>query len=73
MKAGSNYAIGHPEKVKDFGYRSSHEMTVFSKALISAYYGSPLKYSVMAESGGGTIAALSAAQRYPEDYDAARR
>jgi feruloyl esterase len=68
-EGGSNYAIGHPEKIKDFGYRSSHEMTVFSKALIAAYYDSPLKYSVMAESGGGTIAALSAAQRYPEDYD----
>ena len=68
-EGGSNYAIGHPEKIKDFGYRSSHEMTVASKALIAAFYGSPLKYSLMAESGGGTIAALSAAQRYPEDYD----
>jgi len=68
-EGGSDYAIGHPEKIKDFGYRSSHEMAVFSKALIAAYYDSPLKYSVMAESGGGTIAALSAAQRYPEDYD----
>jgi feruloyl esterase len=69
-EGGSNYAIGHPEKIKDFGYRSSHEMTVFSKALIAAFYSTPLKYSVMAESGGGTIAALSAAQRYPADYDA---
>jgi len=69
-EGGSNYAIGHPEKIKDFGYRSSHEMTVVAKALIAKYYDSPLKYSVMAESGGGTIAALSAAQRYPEDYDA---
>jgi feruloyl esterase len=69
-EGGSNYAIGHPEKIKDFGYRSSHEMTVFAKGMIKAYYASPLKYSVMAESGGGTIAALSAAQRYPEDYDA---
>jgi feruloyl esterase len=69
-EGGSNYAIGHPEKIKDFGYRSSHEMTVVSKALIAKYYDMPLKYSVMAESGGGTIAALSAAQRYPEDYDA---
>jgi feruloyl esterase len=68
-EGGSNYAIGHPEKIKDFGYRASHEMTVFAKSLIAAYYDSPLKYSLMAEAGGGTIAALSAAQRYPEDYD----
>ena len=65
----SSYALTHPEKIKDFGYRSAHEMTVASKALIKAYYDRPLQYSVMAESGGGTIAALSAAQRYPEDYD----
>src|SRR6185295_9765928 len=65
----SSYAIAHPEKIKDFGYRSSHEMTVASKALIKAFYDTPLKYSVMAEGGGGTIAALSEAQRYPEDYD----
>jgi len=65
----SSYAMTHPEQIKDFGYRSAHEMTVASKALIKAYYDTPLKYSVMAEGGGGTIAALSSAQRYPEDYD----
>src|SRR5215510_4562419 len=65
----SSYAIDHPEKIKDFGYRAAHEMTVASKAMIKAYYDTPLQYSVMAEGGGGTIAALSAAQRYPEDYD----
>ena len=62
-EGGSNYAIGHPEKIKDFGYRSSHEMTVFAKAMIKAYYASPLTYSVMAESGGGTIAARRATAR----------
>jgi len=65
----SSYAMTHPEKIKDFGYRSAHEMTVAAKTLIKAYYDKPLQYSVMAEGGGGTIAALSAAQRYPEDYD----
>jgi feruloyl esterase len=65
----SAYAIDHPEKIKDFGYRAAHEMVVVSKTLIKAYYDTPLKYSVIAEGGGGTIAALSAAQRYPEDYD----
>ena len=66
----SSYAMDHPEKIKDFGYRSAHEMTVASKALISAFYGSGAKVSYMAEGGGGTIAALSSAQRYPQDYDA---
>jgi feruloyl esterase len=65
----SSYAIDHPEKIKDFGYRAVHEMTVAAKDLMKAYYEKPLKYSVMAEGGGGTIAALSSAQRYPYDYD----
>jgi feruloyl esterase len=65
----SRYALDHPEKIKDFGYRAAHEMTVTAKALIKAYYGKDPMYSVMAEGGGGTIAALSSAQRYPEDYD----
>ncbi len=65
----SSYALDHPEKIKDFGYRSAHEMTVASKGLIKAFYGREARLSYMAEGGGGTIAALSAAQRYPEDYD----
>ena len=65
----SSYALSHPEQIKDFGYRSAHEMTVASKAIIKAFYGDGPKLSYMAEGGGGTIAALSSAQRYPEDYD----
>src|SRR5262245_34148175 len=65
----SSYAMSHPEKIKDFGWRSTHEMTVASKAIITAFYGTAPKVSYIAEGGGGTIAALSSAQRYPEDYD----
>ena len=65
----SSYALEHPEKIKDFGYRATHEMTVTSKALVRAFYGKPPSFSYMAEGGGGTIAALSSAQRYPDDYD----
>src|SRR6185436_12131099 len=40
-----------------------------SKALIRKFYDKDPAYSLMSEGGGGTIAALSSAQRYPEDYD----
>jgi feruloyl esterase len=66
----ASYALTHPEKIIDFGYRSAHEMTVTAKAVIAAFYGSGPKFSYMAECGGGSIAALSEAQRYPADYDA---
>ncbi len=65
----SSYALDHPEKIKDFGYRAAHEMTVASKAIVTAFYGTAPKYAYMAEGGGGTIAALSSAQRFPSDYD----
>jgi len=37
-KGGSgSFAVGHPEKIIDFGYRSMHEMAVQSKAIIQAF------------------------------------
>jgi feruloyl esterase len=66
----STYAIGHPEKVKDWGWRAYHEMTVTAKALIKAHYEKPLLRSVVAQVGGEAKLGLNAAQRFPEDYDA---
>ena len=36
---GGSFALGHPEKLIDYGYRSVHEMTVKAKAIIDAFYG----------------------------------
>src|SRR5262249_45626915 len=38
---GAQLAVGHPEKIVDFAYRSVHEMTVKAKAIIQAHYGQP--------------------------------
>ena len=45
--AGGNgmFALGHPEKIVDFGYRAVHETVVKSKELIAAYYGKGPKFS----------------------------
>ena len=34
-----SFALGHPEKLTDFAWRSEHEMTVKSKAVIEAFSG----------------------------------
>ena len=47
QEQGGSWAIGHPEKMIDFGYRSTHEMTVTSKALIKAFYGREARVSYM--------------------------
>ena len=65
----ASFALGHPEKVIDFAYRSEHEMVVKSKALISAFYGSAPKYSYWNGCSAGGRQALKEAQMFPADFD----
>ncbi len=63
------WALGHPEKVVDFGYRAIHETAVAAKAAIAAFYGSAPKRSYFDSCSNGGRQALMEAQRYPADYD----
>lgn len=63
------FAFGHPEKVKDFGWRAVHDMTVEAKALILAFYDRPEKKAYFTSCSDGGREALMEAQRFPEDYD----
>lgn len=65
----STYAIGHPEKVEDFGWRSLHLVAVASKAVIAEYYGMAQDISLFNGCSTGGRQALAIAQRFPEDYD----
>ena len=65
----ARWALGHPEKVADFGYRGVHEMTVTAKALVEQYYGAGPKHSYFASCSDGGREALMEAQRFPEDFD----
>ncbi len=66
---GASLMMGHPEKIRDFGERAGHEMTVKAKAIVEAFYNDRPRHSYMVECGGGSMAALKAAQRFPTDYD----
>jgi feruloyl esterase len=63
------WALGHPEKVIDFGYRGIHEMSLKSKAIIDAFYGHDPQHSYFASCSDGGREALMEAQRFPEDYE----
>jgi feruloyl esterase len=63
------FALGHPEKVIDFGYRAVHEMTVKAKTIVDAYYGSSPKLSLWNGCSQGGRQGITEAQRYPTDYD----
>jgi tannase/feruloyl esterase len=64
------FGLGHPEKLTDIAYRAVHEMTVQAKSLIDAYYGSAPKLSFWNGCSLGGRQGISAAQRYPADFDA---
>jgi Tannase and feruloyl esterase len=64
------FAIGHPEKVVDIGYRAVHEMTVKAKAVVNAYYAAPAKLAIWNGCSFGGRQGITEAQRYPEDFDA---
>jgi Tannase and feruloyl esterase len=63
------WALGHPEKVTDFGYRAIHEMTLAAKAAIKSFYGDSPKRSYFGSCSNGGRQALMEVQRFPNDYD----
>ncbi len=63
----ADWAVGHPEKVVDYGYRAVHATAVDAKNIIGTFYGKqPTSYFSSCSNGGRQ--ALMEAQRYPADY-----
>lgn len=67
--ANAKFALGHPEKLIDFGYRSVHEMTVAAKAIIEAFYSQRPTMSYWNGCSTGGRQGLAEAQLYPADYN----
>lgn len=65
----AGWAIGHPEKLIDFGYRALRETTAAAKSLIESHYGKPAARSYFVGCSDGGREGLMEAQRYPEDFD----
>jgi feruloyl esterase len=65
----ASWALGHPEKIVDYGHRAIHEMTEKAKLVINAFYGDGPKRSYFSSCSNGGRQALMEAQRYPNDYD----
>jgi feruloyl esterase len=67
--APSTGLFGHPERIKDFGYRAIHGMTVRGKEIAGAFYGQKPQRAYFAGCSTGGQNALMEAQRFPNDYD----
>jgi len=67
--APSTGLFGHPERIKDFGYRAIHLMTLRGKEIVSAFYRHNAGTAYFAGCSTGGQNALMEAQRFPEDYN----
>ncbi|HKV05606.1 MAG TPA: tannase/feruloyl esterase family alpha/beta hydrolase [Candidatus Acidoferrales bacterium] len=64
----ARWALGHPEKLIDFGYRGVHETSVQAKVIIHAFYGKDIARSYFVGCSDGGREALMEAQRFPDDF-----
>jgi len=65
----ASFALGHPQKIIDFGYRAVHLMTVIGKQIAVAFYGNQPRHSYFTGCSTGGRQALMEAQRFADDYD----
>lgn len=61
--------IGHPQKWKDWGRRSTHVMTLTGKSIAQAFYGAAIRRSYYTGCSTGGQQGLIEALYYPSDYD----
>jgi len=59
----ASWALGHPEKVADFGHRGAHEMTRIAQTAVRAYYGKAQQHAYFIGCSDGGREALMEAQR----------
>jgi feruloyl esterase len=63
------FAIGHPERIEDWGNRAIHVTAQIANAIVTHYYGAAAQHAYFNGCSTGGHQALSEAQRYPQDYD----
>ncbi len=66
---GAEWAIGHPEKLIDFGYRAVHETRLQAVAIVEAFYGKGTSRNYFVGCSDGGREALMEAQRFADDFD----
>jgi feruloyl esterase len=65
----ASWALGHPERIVNYGHRAHHLTAVVAKQIIAAYYDTAPRYAYFMGCSNGGQQGLMASQRYPEDYD----
>jgi feruloyl esterase len=64
-----SFGVGHREMVVDWGYRSTHLMTVVAKQIARSYYARDAQQAYFIGCSTGGHQAITEARRYPDDYN----
>ncbi len=65
----ARWALGDPERQRDFGYLAVHRAAAVARALVRAYYGADATHAYFDGCSNGGRQGLMEAQRYPADFD----
>jgi feruloyl esterase len=65
----AGWAVGHPEKLIDYGYRAVHLTAQVGEALVQAYYDERARHTYFIGCSDGGRESLMEAQRFPQDFD----
>ncbi len=63
------WAAYAPRLQEDYGWRSTHIVTIAAKAITTQYYGRAIAHSYISGCSKGGQSVLKEAQQFPEDYD----
>ena len=63
------WALGHREKIVDYGYRAVHLTAVTAEEIVTRYYGHRYSDAYFSGCSDGGRESLMEAQRYPDDFD----
>ena len=64
-----HWALGHLDRLENYGFRAHHWLAVVAKELIAQYYGTSARRAYFLGCSGGGAQGMNEAQRYPSDYD----
>ena len=72
VPAGSpsgSFALGHPQRINDYGYRAVHRTALDAQVIATAFYGTQPQHNYFNGCSKGGGEGLGEAQRFPEDFD----
>ena len=65
----ASWAVGHPEKIVDWAWRSQKQTTDLAKQVVAAHTAHSARRSYFVGASNGGREGFTAIQRFPQDFD----